>query len=180
MTFCAFSVFSSYDRLSKTCISRKPHLDALLQNGHRPYHCLYRLFCYKMQICNMQERSQGASTPLAATATHPFRHLLRSRGRPRPGSVGGHDSRDAPLICTYFTQFGEVIDYVVMKNAETGRSRGFGFFTFADRGNIDAGISCTLCTFMYVITHLLILLQSLSDIMTTSGHGQKQEGKFSR
>ena len=92
----------------------------------------------------------------------------------------GHDSRDAPLLCTYFTQFGEVIDYVVMKNAETGRSRGFGFFTFADRGNIDAGISCTLCTFMYVITHLLILLQSLSDIMTTSGQGQKQEGKFSR
>ena len=41
-------------------------------------------------------------------------------------------------LLRYFTRFGEVIDCVVMKNAETGRSRGFGFVTFADPGNIDA------------------------------------------
>ena len=35
-------------------------------------------------------------------------------------------------LLRYFTRFGEVIDCVVMKNAETGRSRGFGFVTFAD------------------------------------------------
>ncbi len=38
----------------------------------------------------------------------------------------------------YFARFGEVIDCVVMKNAETGRSRGFGFVTFADPTNIEA------------------------------------------
>lgn len=36
----------------------------------------------------------------------------------------------------YFGRFGEVIDCVVMKNSESGRSRGFGFVTFSDPGNV--------------------------------------------
>ncbi|KAL0821297.1 hypothetical protein ABMA28_005896 [Loxostege sticticalis] len=32
----------------------------------------------------------------------------------------------------YFSRYGEVIDCVVMKNSESGRSRGFGFVTFAE------------------------------------------------
>lgn len=32
----------------------------------------------------------------------------------------------------YFSQYGEVTDCVVMKNNETGRSRGFGFVTYKD------------------------------------------------
>jgi len=40
-------------------------------------------------------------------------------------------------------RFGEVIDCVVMKNAESGRSRGFGFVTFSDPNNMDKVIqSC--------------------------------------
>lgn len=36
----------------------------------------------------------------------------------------------------YFSRYGEVIDCVVMKNSESGRSRGFGFVTFSDPGNV--------------------------------------------
>ena len=44
-------------------------------------------------------------------------------------------------LLRYFTRFGEVIDCVVMKNAETGRSRGFGFVTFANPENIEEVIA---------------------------------------
>lgn len=37
----------------------------------------------------------------------------------------------------YFSRYGEVIDCVVMKNSESGRSRGFGFVTFADPANVN-------------------------------------------
>ncbi|XP_034244155.1 heterogeneous nuclear ribonucleoprotein 27C isoform X7 [Thrips palmi] len=36
----------------------------------------------------------------------------------------------------YFARYGEVIDCVVMKNSESGRSRGFGFVTFSDPANV--------------------------------------------
>ena len=37
----------------------------------------------------------------------------------------------------YFARYGEVIDCVVMKNNESGRSRGFGFVTFSDPQNVN-------------------------------------------
>lgn len=33
---------------------------------------------------------------------------------------------------SYFSQYGEVLDCTVMRDGQTGRSRGFGFLTYAD------------------------------------------------
>ncbi|ESO86970.1 hypothetical protein LOTGIDRAFT_128010, partial [Lottia gigantea] len=45
--------------------------------------------------------------------------------------VGGLSwNTNQEMIHNYFSTFGEVIDSVVMKNPQTGKSRGFGFVTF--------------------------------------------------
>ncbi|KAK2181235.1 hypothetical protein NP493_405g03022 [Ridgeia piscesae] len=41
----------------------------------------------------------------------------------------------------YFAQYGEVVDCVVMKNQQTGKSRGFGFVTFKDPTCVDLVLS---------------------------------------
>lgn len=37
----------------------------------------------------------------------------------------------------HFSQYGEVIDCVLMKETTTGRPRGFGFVTYKDPGCVD-------------------------------------------
>ncbi|RAQ57710.1 glycine-rich RNA-binding protein 2 [Aspergillus flavus] len=39
-----------------------------------------------------------------------------------------------------FSEFGNVLDAIVMKDRETGRSRGFGFVTFSAQTEADAAI----------------------------------------
>ncbi|KAJ7502786.1 RNA-binding domain-containing protein [Mycena galericulata] len=40
-----------------------------------------------------------------------------------------------------FSEFGDVVDSIVMKDRETGRSRGFGFVTFNSSQEADAAIN---------------------------------------
>ena len=39
---------------------------------------------------------------------------------------------DIEVFKQYFEQFGPLTDYVVMKDRETGRQRGFGFVTYQE------------------------------------------------
>jgi RNA-binding protein Musashi len=36
------------------------------------------------------------------------------------------------MLYEEFSKYGEIVDWVVMKNPETGASRGFGFITYKD------------------------------------------------
>lgn len=44
-------------------------------------------------------------------------------------------------LLKYFSRFGEVIDCIVMKNKDTGCSRGFGFVTYKDPKCVDLILS---------------------------------------
>lgn len=53
--------------------------------------------------------------------------------------VGGVNHKtDEKTLREYFSQFGEIVDVVVMKDSHTGKPRGFGFITFKDISSVDA------------------------------------------
>jgi heterogeneous nuclear ribonucleoprotein A1/A3 len=52
--------------------------------------------------------------------------------------IGGLSYKtDDETLKTYFSKYGELVDYVVMKDGSTGRSRGFGFVTYSDSTMVD-------------------------------------------
>lgn len=52
--------------------------------------------------------------------------------------IGGLSFKtDEESLKTFFSQYGEVVDCVVMRDGETKRPRGFGFITFATVGQVD-------------------------------------------
>ena len=45
------------------------------------------------------------------------------------------------MLYSEFQQFGEIVDSIVMKNPETGNSRGFGFVTFKDNVSAENAVN---------------------------------------
>ncbi|KAL3314329.1 hypothetical protein Ciccas_007056 [Cichlidogyrus casuarinus] len=56
--------------------------------------------------------------------------------------IGGlSQDTDENALKEFYSQWGEITDVVVMKEPRTGKSRGFGFVTFADEASVDAAQS---------------------------------------
>lgn len=52
--------------------------------------------------------------------------------------IGGLSYKtDDDTLKEYFEKYGELVDHVVMKDSQTGRSRGFGFVTYSDSFMVD-------------------------------------------
>ncbi|CAF1028179.1 unnamed protein product [Brachionus calyciflorus] len=52
--------------------------------------------------------------------------------------IGGLSFKtDDETFKTYFSKYGQLVDYVVMKDKESGKSRGFGFVTYANSTQVD-------------------------------------------
>lgn len=54
---------------------------------------------------------------------------------------GVHVSATEDELREFFSQFDEVVEATLMKDRETGKSRGFGFVTFASTKGIDGALS---------------------------------------
>eukprot|EP01110_Echinostelium_bisporum_P003950 TRINITY_DN19675_c0_g1_i1.p1 TRINITY_DN19675_c0_g1~~TRINITY_DN19675_c0_g1_i1.p1 ORF type:complete len:100 (+),score=33.78 TRINITY_DN19675_c0_g1_i1:32-331(+) len=55
------------------------------------------------------------------------------------GRIGWKTGRDA--LANYFSRFGQVTDAKIVSDRATGRSKGFGFVTFADAAGAQQAIS---------------------------------------
>lgn len=62
-------------------------------------------------------------------------NLGRDSGKMFIGGLNWDTTEDG--LVSYFSKFGEILDYTIMKDASTGRSRGFGFLTFKDPRAVD-------------------------------------------
>ncbi|CAF0961153.1 unnamed protein product [Brachionus calyciflorus] len=52
--------------------------------------------------------------------------------------IGGLNFKtDDETFKAYFSKFGELVDFVVMKDKESGKSRGFGFVTYFSSSHVD-------------------------------------------
>ena len=52
--------------------------------------------------------------------------------------IGGLSYKtDDETLKNYFAKYGKLVDYVVMKDGQSGRSRGFGFVTYSQSFMVD-------------------------------------------
>lgn len=70
-----------------------------------------------------------------SSSNHQKVDLSRDAGKMFIGGLDWDTTEDR--MKEYFSKFGEVIDHTIMRESSTGRSRGFGFLTFAHSSSVD-------------------------------------------
>lgn len=87
----------------------------------------------------MQAQLQLRGKPLEQKKAVPRKQLATGQQKTKIKIfVGGlAPNVDNNLLYEHFSQYGEVIDSIVMMDAETGNSRGFGFVTFSDPAVVE-------------------------------------------
>jgi hypothetical protein len=45
------------------------------------------------------------------------------------------------MLYNEFSKYGEIVDSIVMKNPETGNSRGFGFVTYKENSSAENAVA---------------------------------------
>lgn len=86
-----------------------------------------------------QENNAGAPPP--PSSVMPPSNMGKESGKMFIGGLNW-DTTEQGLV-EYFSKFGEVLDHTIMRDASTGRSRGFGFLTFKDPSSVDKVIAVT-------------------------------------
>ncbi|XVF21176.1 hypothetical protein REPUB_Repub12eG0068100 [Reevesia pubescens] len=87
-----------------------------------------------------------------------------------PGKIFiGGLAKDTTLetFTNYFEKYGEITDFVIMKDRQTGRPRGFGFITFADPSVVDT-----------VMQEDHVINDKLVEIKRTIPKGSSQSNDF--
>lgn len=105
--------------------NQQQHQDFLQQPSQQQY----QQYPQQGQQPQYQQQYQNDALKLAPS------NLGRDSGKMFIGGLNWDTTEDG--LVSYFSKYGEILDYTIMKDASTGRSRGFGFLTFKDPRAVD-------------------------------------------
>ena len=93
---------------------------------------------HQQQQYGQQQQQYGQQRPQQGQQSYnsqPPSNLGRDSGKMFIGGLNWDTTEDG--MVAYFSKYGEILDYTIMKDSNTGRSRGFGFLTFKDPRAVD-------------------------------------------